>query len=54
MGKKGPVVHRNKESYRYTWMTYGWKQNMALMWKKLMKNVDIDEPTSFIDHVEMR
>ena len=29
----------------------GKKQNMAPMWKKLMKNVDIDEPTSFLDHV---
>ena len=29
----------------------GKKQNMALMWKKLMKNVDINEPTSFLDHV---
>ena len=29
----------------------GNKQNMARMRKKLMKNVDIDEPTSFIDHV---
>ena len=27
------------------------KQNMAPMWKKLMKNVDMDEPTSFLDHV---
>ena len=27
------------------------KQNMAPMWKKLMNNVDIDEPTSFLDHV---
>ena len=27
------------------------KQNMAPMWKKLMKNVDLDEPTSFLDHV---
>ena len=26
------------------------KQNMASMWKKLMKNVEIDEPTSFLDH----
>ena len=24
---------------------------MAPMWKKLMKNVDIDEPASFLDHV---
>ena len=29
----------------------GKKQNMASMWKKLMKNVDLDEPTSFLDHV---
>ena len=27
------------------------KQNMAPMWKKLMKIVDLDEPTSFVDHV---
>ena len=26
-------------------------ENLAPMWKKLMKNVDIDEPTSFLDHV---
>ena len=24
---------------------------MATMWKKMLKNVDIDEPTSFLDHV---
>ena len=29
----------------------GKRQNMVPMWKKLMKNVDIDEPTSFLDHV---
>ena len=29
----------------------GKKQNMAPMWKKLMKKVDLDEPTSFLDHV---
>ena len=29
----------------------GKKQNMAPMWKKLMKTVDLDEPTSFLDHV---
>ena len=28
----------------------GKKLNMAPMWKKLMKNVDLDEPTSFLDH----
>ena len=29
----------------------GKKQNMAPIWKKLMKHVDLDEPTSFLDHV---
>ena len=29
----------------------GKKQNLAPMWEKLMKNVDFDEPTSFLDHV---
>ena len=29
----------------------GKKQNMARMWKNLMNNVDLDEPTSFLDHV---
>ena len=29
----------------------GKNQNMAPMWKKLMKNVDLEEPTSFLDHV---
>ena len=28
----------------------GKKQHMAPVWKKLMKNVDLDEPT-FLDHV---
>ena len=28
----------------------GKKQNMAPMWKKLMKNAILDEPTSFLDH----
>ena len=28
----------------------GKKQNLAPMWKKLMRDVDIDEPTSFLDH----
>ena len=31
----------------------GRKQNMAPMWKKQMKNVDLDEPTSFLDHVHL-
>ena len=45
----------NKDySYRYPWddiKMAGKKQNMAPMWKKLGKNVDLDEPTSFLDHV---
>ena len=27
------------------------KLNLAPMWKKLIKDVDIEEPTSFLDHV---
>ena len=30
----------------------GKQQNMAPMWQKLMKKkIDLDEPTSFLDHV---
>ena len=29
----------------------GKNQNMAPMWKTLMRNVGLDEPTSFLDHV---
>ena len=29
----------------------GKKQNLALVWKKLMKDVDMEEPTSFLDRV---
>ena len=42
---------------QYMWMDIkmaGKKQIMAPMWKKLMKNVDIGEPTSFLDHVYWR
>ena len=31
----------------------GKKQKLALMWKKLIKNVDLEEPTSFLDHVNL-
>ena len=31
----------------------GKKQHMAPMWKKLMKHADVDEPTSFLDHVHL-
>ena len=39
---------------QHMWMTLKMaakKQNLAPMWKKCMKNVGIDEPTSFLDHV---
>ena len=29
----------------------GMKQNLSPVWKKLMKLVDLAEPTSFLDHV---
>ena len=29
----------------------GREQNVTPMWKKLMKIVDLGEPTSFLDHV---
>ena len=31
----------------------GKKQILAPIWKKLMKNVDIEEPTSFLEHVHL-
>ena len=31
----------------------GKRQNLAPMWKKLMKNVDVEEATSFLDHVDL-
>ena len=31
----------------------GKKQNMAPIWKKLMKSVDLDESSSFLDHGNM-
>ena len=29
----------------------GKKQNIDMMWKVLMKDVDLEEPTSFLNHV---
>ena len=31
----------------------GKKQNTAPMWQKVMKNRDLEEPTSFLDHVHL-
>ena len=35
------------------WMTSNWleRQNLDPMWKLLNKEVDLGEPTSFLDHV---
>ena len=45
--KQGLFLSENVDDIKMA----GKKQNMAPTWKKLMKNVDIDEPTSFLDHV---
>ena len=40
--------------YRFSWMASKWlvkEAEYGTIWKKLMKNVDLDEPTSFFDHV---
>ena len=33
------------------WHHIGWKENINLVWKILNKEVDLGEPTSFLDHV---
>ena len=46
-------VHR-KQGLFFTWMSLkkaGKRQNLEPMWKKLMQNVVLDGPTSFLDHV---
>ena len=48
------LIEHRVYSHRYTWMTSKWleeKQNLSPIWKKLMKLVDLGEPTSFLDHV---
>ena len=48
-------VHRQHRSFLSVYVDdvkmAGHKQNTAPMWKKLMKLVDLDEPTSFLDHI---
>ena len=47
-------VHRKQVLFKKVYVDIkmaGKKQNMGPMWKKLMKNVDLDEPTSFLDRV---
>ena len=47
--KQGLFLSENVDDIRMA----GWNLNMAPMWKKLMENVDLDEPTSFLDHVNL-
>ena len=48
-------VHRKQKLFVSNYLDdikmAGKKQNLAPMWKKLMKDVDIEEPTSFLDQV---
>ena len=48
-------VHREKELFLYVYVDdiklAGKKQNIDTMWKVLNKEVDVGEPTSFLDHV---
>ena len=48
-------VHRKQDLFLSVYVDdikmAGRKQNMAPMWKRLMKFVYFDEPTSFLDHV---
>ena len=59
LGKKVPnceclFVHRKQKLFLSVYVDdikmAGKKQNLAPMWKTLMKDVDIGEPTSFLDH----
>ena len=49
------VFHRKQGLFLWRYVNdvklAGGKQNMAPTWKKLMKLVDLGEPTSFLDHV---
>ena len=60
MGKRYPVGNASLflEDEAYSYRVFvddikmaGKMQRMAPMWKKLMKDADLDEPTSFLDHV---
>ena len=45
--KQGLFLSKNVDDIKMV----GKKQNMAPMWKKLMMNVDLDEPTTSLDRV---
>ena len=50
-------VHREKELFLSVYVDdiklAGRKQNLDPMWKTLTKDVDLGEPTSFLDHVSL-
>ena len=54
IGNVSSFIENKDYSYRYTWMTCKWLKESRILsprWRKLMKLVDLGEPTSFLDHV---
>ena len=54
IGNVSLFIVKKDYSYLCVWMTLklaGKKQNIDAMWKVLNKEVDVGEPTSFLDHV---
>ena len=54
IGNVSLFIVRKDYSYLCMWMTSNWlgkKHNIDPMWKVLNKEVDLGEPTSFLDHV---
>ena len=53
IGNVSLYIVKKDYSYLCMWMTKlaGKKQNLDPMWKLLNKEVDLGEPTSFLDHV---
>ena len=53
IGNVSLFIVRKDYSYLCMWMTKNWdgkKQNLDPMWKLLNKEVELGEPTSFLDH----
>ena len=56
MGNVSLYIVKKDFSYLSTWddiKLAGKKQNLDPMWKLLNKEVDLGEPTSFLDHVQL-
>ena len=52
MGTVSLFIVKKDCSYLCMWMTSNWlEKNLDPMWKLLNKEVDLGEPTSFLDHV---